>query len=101
MSNNLDRDIFAEQPYGQLALKKMGKVPANFRLFEAAWLPEGPPPWNTMKVTGAEFRAAKTGPNKGHLTIELPGTRRSVYLDAPAIARASKKAAQSRIAQAK
>lgn len=76
----LDEDIFAQQPYGKAALKKLGPVAENFRLYSAGWLGEQPKDWDTMEIKGAEFRAAKSGPNKGKLVIEIPGTRRTVYV---------------------
>lgn len=76
----IDVDIFAPLPFGKAALKKLGPVPENFRLYCAGWLGDRPSEWDTMEVKGAEFRAAKTGPNKGRLTIEVPGTRRTVYV---------------------
>ena len=33
-----------------------------------------------MKVTGAEFREAKSGPQKGKLAIMVKGTQRSAYV---------------------
>lgn len=92
MSVCMEDDIFAKQPYGQLALKKMGKVPADFRLYCAEFLPEGPGPYKAMKVTGAEFRRAQRGPNKDKLCILVPGTQRVAYLDTAAIRRANSKA---------
>ena len=63
---DMTKDVFADQSYGKAALKRMGDVPEIFRLFEAGWL-EQKPPFRTMEVKGAEFRAAKTGPYKGKL----------------------------------
>lgn len=77
---DLDEDIFAQQPYGKAALQKLGPVAENFRLYSAGWLGEKPKDWDTMEIKGAEFRAAKSGPNKGKLVIEIPGTRRTVYV---------------------
>jgi hypothetical protein len=58
----------------------MGDVPENFRLFEAGWM-EKKPPFRLMEVRGAEFRAAKTGPYKGKLSIMVPGTQRVTYVN--------------------
>lgn len=80
MGGSVEHDLFAEHDYGKLALKKMGPVPENFRLFEAGWLGEKPEQWRVMKVRGAEFRVAKSGPNKGKLAILLGSTVRSVFL---------------------
>lgn len=77
---DMSKDIFAEYSYGQVALKKLEPVPENFRLYSAEWLGEKPEDWKTMKVTGAEFREAKSGPNKGQLTIMVRSTQRSAYV---------------------
>lgn len=77
---DMERDFFAEQPFGKAALKKMAPVPENFRLYAAGWLGEKPEDFNVMEVTGAEFRTAKRGPNKGKLAIPVPGTKRTVYV---------------------
>ena len=74
-------DIFAMHPYGKAALKKMGDVPENFRLYCAGWIGSKPEDWKEMDVTGAEFRVAKRGPNKGKLSILIPGTQRKVRVN--------------------
>ena len=71
-------DIFAQHPFGKAALKKMGTVPENFRLYCAGWIGAKPEDWKCMDVTGAEFRSPTRGPNKGKLTIKIPGTQRKV-----------------------
>ena len=78
----MDEDIFAKQPFGKAALAKIKPTSPNFRLYSAGWLETGgsPDTWDTMEVTGAEFREAKTGPNKGKLTILVPGTVRTAYV---------------------
>jgi hypothetical protein len=78
--SDMTKDIFATCSYGQVALRKLGAVSNGFRLFSAGWLEAKPDDWQTMKVTGAEFRVAKAGPNKGKLSIKVPGTERSVYV---------------------
>ena len=75
---DMEHDVFAEQPYGKLALQKMGAVPENFRLYYAGWLGKKPEDFTVMEVTGAQFRVAKRGPNKGKLSIKIPGTQRKV-----------------------
>lgn len=77
---DMSKDIFATCSYGQVALRKLAPVPGNFRLFFAGWLETKSEHWQTMKVTGAEFREAKSGPNKGKLSIKVPGSERSVYV---------------------
>lgn len=75
----MDRDLFADQAYGKVALMKMGALPANFRLYEAGWLGKRSQDWNVMEVKGAEFRVAQRGPHKGKLAIKLSGTDRTVH----------------------
>lgn len=77
---DMEKDVFADQSYGKAALKKMAPVPANFRLYAAGWLGKKPEDFDVMEVTGAEFRVAKSGPNKGKLSVLVPGTKRTVYV---------------------
>lgn len=79
---DMGEDIFAEQSYGKVALQKLAPVPENFRLYSAGWLGEKPKDWTVMEVTAAEFRVAKSGPNKGKLSIMVPGTKRTVHVTA-------------------
>ncbi len=72
-------DLFADMPYGKEALAKIKPTDPNFRLYSAGWLGDFHTT-DTMKVKGAVFRAAKSGPNKGKLCIEVPGTRRTAYV---------------------
>lgn len=73
---------FEEQPFGKIALQKLGDVPENFRLYHAAWLGSDPRSSDAMRVTGAEFRVAKRGPEKGLLSVMVPNTKRTVYVTA-------------------
>ena len=66
--------------FGKAALSKLSKVPENFRIYEAGWLGSNPSEFTIMEVKGAEFREAKSGPNKGKLKIKLPNTDRIVYI---------------------
>ncbi len=66
--------------YGKAALAKLAPAPKNFRLYEAGWLGNKPSEWNVMEVKGMEFREAKSGPNKGQLTMPIAGTKRTVYV---------------------
>jgi len=72
-------DYFAKQPYGVVALEKIKPNDPNFRLYSAGWLGDFHTT-DTMEVTGAVFRAAKSGPRKRQLCIEVPGTRRTAYV---------------------
>lgn len=77
-----NKDMMQEQPYAQIALKRMGAIPKNFLVYRAEWLgaEKDPKDWVEMKVTGAQFREAKRGPNKGELCIKVPHTDRVAYV---------------------
>lgn len=79
MNSDMSKDIFANCAYGKAALKKLGNVPANFRLYEAGWLGKHPAR-EVMEVIGAEFRAAKSGPDAGKLSVKVEGSDRTVYV---------------------
>lgn len=83
---DMTQDIFADYPFGKAARHKLeklyGPLPENFRFYDA---------FNHggligMQVSGAEFRRASSGPNKGLLTIIIPSTRKSVFLSREEIA---------------
>lgn len=76
----MTEDIFAAQPFGILALQKIGPVPDNFRLYEAGWIGSNPSYSRIMKVTGCEFREAKSGPRKGELCMPVKGTTKVAYI---------------------
>lgn len=76
---------FEQYPHGKAALKKFGNVPENFRIYSAGWLGNNPRDWTVMEVCGAEFRAAKTGKNKGKLSVMMVETKRKVYVTADEI----------------
>ncbi|MEX3555316.1 MAG: hypothetical protein VB131_01375 [Burkholderia gladioli] len=79
---DMQTDLFAEYPFGKIALEKINPQSPNFRLYSAGWLETGGPPetWEVMEVSGAEFREAKSGPNKGKLAIVVPNTKRTVHV---------------------
>ena len=77
---DMQESIMDKTTYGQVALKKMAPVPEGFRLYEAGWIDENPKERTVMQVTGAVFREAKTGPNKGKMTVKVDGTKRTVYV---------------------
>lgn len=60
------------------ALAKLAPVPPNFQCYLYERLGEGKN--SVLKVTGAEFREAKSGPRKGQLVILIKGTERSCFL---------------------
>ena len=76
---NMEKDVFAEQIFGKLALKKLAPVGENFRLYLAEWLDDQRV---VMKVSGAVFRVAKSGKNKGKLSIIVKGTEQTAYITA-------------------
>ena len=80
MPADMTEKIFETTKFGQAALQKLNHVTNSFRLFDAGWLETKPEDFNIMKVTGAEFRVAKFGKNKGKMTIIVPGTKRTVYV---------------------
>lgn len=69
-------DVFKETAYGKAALKKMGEVGPNFRLYCAGFIGKS----DSMVVDGAEFREAKSGPNKGQLSVRIEGTQKNVVV---------------------
>lgn len=77
---DMQKDVMAETGFGKAALQKLAPTPENFRLYQAEWLGDKPKDWDVMKVIGAEFRPAKTGPNKGKLTVMVKGSQRTVYV---------------------
>ena len=85
MSFDMTEKFYEQYPYGKAALKKMGNVPENFRLYSAG-LQGRYPDFHGMEVSGAEFREAKTGKNKGKLYIMIANTRRTVYVSNAEIA---------------
>lgn len=74
MSN--DEDLFESTSFGKAALKKLGTVPENFRLYSAGWLGKKPEDWKEMRVQGRVFRASRDG----RLDIPVPRTIRSVIV---------------------
>lgn len=81
-----DSYFMNDTSFGKVALSKLSPVPENFRIYEAGWLGSKPSEFTVMEVKGAEFRAAKSGPNKGELKIKIPNTNRTVYVTKEEIA---------------
>ena len=79
---DMTRGIFEQEDYGKLALEKIRPQSPNFRLYCVGWIENGGPPetWEILEVTGAEFREAKTGRNKGKLTVLVKGTKRIAHI---------------------
>lgn len=80
-----EEDLFASTSFGKAALKKLGAVPENFRLYSAGWLGKKPEDWKEMRVAGRVFRASKDG----KLGIPVPSTIRSVIVTRDEIRSAS------------
>lgn len=78
---DMKNDLFADQTFGKIALQKVAPTDTNFRLYKAGWIGD-PRRREIMEVTGAVFREALRGPNKGQLSIMVPHTSRSVYVTA-------------------
>jgi hypothetical protein len=76
----VDEDFMGRTGYGIAALRKMGSVPANFRIFAAGWIGKKPEDFKEMRVTGAEFRAATRGKYAGRLCVRVPHTKRHVIV---------------------
>jgi hypothetical protein len=76
---DMTEDIFADQSYGKLALQKIAPTDPNFRLYKAGWLGKANVR-EVMEVTGAVFREANRGPNKGKLSIMVPNTTRTAHV---------------------
>ncbi len=80
MPADMTEKIFEATEFGQAALQKLDHVSNNFRLYSAGWVETKSEKYNTMKVTGAEFRVAKSGKNKGKMTVIVAGSKRTVYV---------------------
>lgn len=73
---NMQEPTFEKFPLGMAAIKKLGEVPENFRLYYGGWYRDG------LRFIGAEFAVAKHGPEAGSLSVMVPNTKRSVTLSA-------------------
>lgn len=69
-------DLFADTGFGRAALKKLGPVASNFRLYRAEWLGKNLQQSKEMRVTGREFRASRSG----KLDVPVPHTIRNVVV---------------------
>lgn len=78
---DMTEKIFESFGFGQAALKALGQVPENFRLYDAAWSNDR----SSMTVTGAEF--ARDDRQGGQLCILQPSTTRTVIISAEDIAK--------------
>lgn len=99
---DLTIDPFAKYTFGRLALKKLSGLPSNFRLYKAGWLGSGNER-DVMELTGAEFRIAMSGKNKGKMSIKVPKTDRSVFVTSKEVAAAdaakARRAAKAKVKQ--
>lgn len=76
MSLNMDDMSWHQTAFGIAALKKMGDIPENFRIYFAGWKGEYPN-YHGMEVTGAEFKRMKRKTTHG---VKIKGTERTVYI---------------------
>ena len=65
---------FDEENYGKLARSRLKDVDENFRWYIVERIGEGD--GSALKLTGATFREAKSGPRKGKLCVIVKGTQR-------------------------
>lgn len=72
-------DIFESQSYYKVAMAKIKPDNPDFRIFCCGWVGDYHTT-DTMQVTGAVFREAKSGPRKGKKVVEVTGTRRSAFV---------------------
>lgn len=73
---DLQNRVFENTAFGKAAIQKIGNCSKDFRIFEAEIVDN----YGTVRVKGAEFRAPKIGPNKGTLSVVVPGTVITVYV---------------------
>lgn len=92
---DMTEDIFADQSYGALALQKLAPTDSNFRLHKAGWLGKGDMR-EVIAVTGAVFRHATRGPNKGKLSIMVPHTSRTAHVTSGEMSEYQARQAQTR-----
>jgi len=91
---DMTKDIFADQCHGVIALQKIAPTDVNFRLYKADWLGAADGR-QVMAVTGAVFRHARRGVDKGKLSIMVPRTMRTAYVTAAEIEEFRARAAQT------
>lgn len=75
---NMQEPTLEKFPLGMAAIKKLGEVSENFRLYYGGWSGDG----LSFRFIGAEFAVAKHGPEAGSLSVMVPNTKRSVTLSA-------------------
>lgn len=80
MSADMTVDLWAKLDLGRFALSKLAPVPDNFRIYEAETLRDSTGYAGIIRFTGGEFRIAKSGPNKGKLSVLVKGTERTVIV---------------------
>ena len=76
---DMQTNVFSQYTFGKAALQKLSPVHDDFRLFCAGWVGDDKKN-DIMKITGAVFRAAKSGKNKGKLSIMIADTKKTVYV---------------------
>ena len=78
-------DMMNDYPPSLAGIKKMREVPDGFCFYAFAWLGDNPEDFDVMRLTGAVYREAKSGPNKGKRTIQVPNSVRNIYVTAQEI----------------
>ena len=79
MISKIDQ-YFLTYPPSLAAAHKLGEIPDGFMFYEWEWIGDNPKQWTIMKVTGAVFREAKSGPRKGERVIKVSRTQQSIYV---------------------
>lgn len=90
--SNQTNPMMNDTSFGAAALAKLkGQVSENFRIYSAGCVGgKGLHDWTHMSVVGAEFRAAKRGPDKGELVVLVSGTLRRLKLTREEVLAAAK-----------
>ena len=81
-----------EMAYVKAAVKKLGDVPENFFIYRLAWIGTGKAA--VMQLTGAVFREAKKGKNKGEMCIVIKGSEKVTHMTHEEIDKAEKEASK-------
>lgn len=82
MPKDMTVDNFASLPFGQAALKKLNVTSKNFRFYSSETLDlDKPRKLRRMRLKGAIFRPALSGPSKGRLTIMVANTIQTATIE--------------------
>lgn len=75
---DMQDDWMARENYGKAAMKTLEPVPPNFRIFKMERLGVELPESTGIRITGAEFQVATSGPELGLLSVMVEGSERTV-----------------------